>query len=151
VAGTGRWTSELTEDGIELALWCWAICEVIYPLISFCIRMSIAWFLLRLAVIPWHKRVIKFAMWANGVVSFGWMIILCVQCVPLSYFWTRQKGAKGYCIDKTIVPVSTIVHAALGAVLDWVLAFLPIVMLWSVRINRRTKIAIATVLSLGAL
>ncbi|KAH7014135.1 uncharacterized protein B0I36DRAFT_255486, partial [Microdochium trichocladiopsis] len=150
VAGTGRWTAELTNDGIEMALWIWAICEVIYPPMSFCVRMSIAWFLLRLAVVRWHKRVIKGVMWANGIVSVFFMIPLVVQCVPLSYFWLRHKGAEGYCIDKAVVPVSTIVHAVLGAILDWTLAFLPIAMLWSVRINRRTKAAIATVLGMGA-
>lgn len=151
VGGTGRVTRELSADGIEVALWTWAMCEVMYPGISFCIRMSISWFLLRLAVVKWHKRVIVAVMIGNLLISIGYLIPMCVQCLPLSYFWTRHKGGRGFCLDFRVVPIATIVHAVLGAAMDWIMALLPIAILWTVRINRRTKTAISTMLGLGVL
>ncbi|KXJ87597.1 hypothetical protein Micbo1qcDRAFT_208214 [Microdochium bolleyi] len=149
VGGTGRWTSDLPPDAIETALWTWAMCEVMYPPISFCVRMSIAWFLLRLAVVKWHKRVIMGVMVGNLLLSIAYLVPMAAQCVPLSHFWTQHKGSKGYCLDRRVVPVATIVHAVIGAVMDWVMALLPVAILWNVRINRRTKIGISTMLGMG--
>lgn len=149
VGGTGRFTSELTPDGIEVALRSWAICEVLYPPMSLFIRMSIARFLLRLAVVPWHRWIAYAVIVLNIIVSIGYWVPMLIQCIPLSYFWTAHKGAQGYCIDHTIVPMATVVHSILGAILDWILALLPIAMLWKVQINLRTKVTLSLLLSLG--
>lgn len=77
---------------------------------------------------------------------------MLMQCTPPSFFWegpSRIPGAHGSCINKAVVPISTIVHSVLSAISDWILALLPIAMLWSVQINLRTKISVAVLLSTG--
>jgi hypothetical protein len=150
--GTGRHTVELTPDGIAIALRSWYLCEVLYSPLSALIRTSIALFIMRLAIQPWHKWVIRANLGLIWVVSLVYFFLMTLQCLPPSYFWegpAQVPGATGSCINHDIVPVATFIHSTLSALSDWVLGLLPIALLWNVKINRRTKISIAFLLSMG--
>lgn len=45
----------------------------------------------------------------------------------------------------------TIAHSIVNAVTDFILAFLPIAILWNVKLNKRTKVGVATLLGMGVL
>ena len=147
--GTGKHSKELAIDGAEIALRAWYLCEVLYAPLSACIRTSIAVFLLRLAVRRWHRWTIYIILVITWVVSVGFFVPMVIQCLPPSYFWKQVKGAEGYCIHPAVVPITAIVHAIISAICDWVLGLLPIAILWDVQINRRTKIVVALLLSMG--
>ncbi|KAI1841693.1 hypothetical protein JX265_006242 [Neoarthrinium moseri] len=152
MGGTGKHTSELTLDGVAIALRGWYLCEVLYAPLSGIIRTSIAIFLLRLVVKPWQIWVIRVNLGIIWVTSLVYFFLMTFQCVPPSYFWegpSRQAGSAGTCMDNNVVPIATIVHSAVSAVSDWMLGLLPIAMLWNVSINRRTKVSIAILLSMG--
>ena len=78
---------------------------------------------------------------------------MTMQCSPPSYFWRGpvDPTAQGSCLHKDVVPISTVVYSAVSAVSDWMLALLPIAMLWHVRINLQTKIGVAMLLGMGVL
>ena len=59
LGGTGLHTTQLTQQGIYVALRAWYLAEVMYVPIATLIRMSIAFFLLRIAVKPWHIWIIR--------------------------------------------------------------------------------------------
>lgn len=48
-----------------------------------------------------------------------------------------------------IFPDATFAHSAISATADWVLGLLPIFFIWDLKMNHRTKISVAVVLSLG--
>jgi hypothetical protein len=73
------------------------------------------------------------------------------QCSPPQYFWRRVYGESGHCYDRSIVGVSATVYGVLSALSDWSLGLLPIVMLWSVQMKLRTKVAIGGLLGLGVM
>ncbi|KAK6843187.1 hypothetical protein PG987_004047 [Apiospora arundinis] len=125
LGGTGLHTTQLTQQGILVALRAWYLGEVLYVPTATLIRMSIAFFLLRIAVKPWH-------VWITRI---NIVVILIINIV---YFFLMA-----------VVPISTIVHSVLSAISDWTLALLPIAMLWKVQINLRTKISVAVLLSTG--
>lgn len=164
--GTGKHTAELTLGGAEVALRAWYLCEVLYAPLSACIRTSIAVFLLRLAVARWHRWTIYAVLAVTWAVSVAFFVPMAVQCLPPSYFWKQVRESRrggggegggggevveGRCIHPAVVPVTAIVHGVISAVCDWILGLFPIVMLWNVQINRRTKIGIAGLLSMGLL
>jgi hypothetical protein len=141
----------LTPESASIALEAWYLCEAIYAPLSGLVRTSIAIFLLRIAQAPAHKCII----WGNMVViwaiSITFFVLVLVQCTPPSYFWKQVLGEQGRCIDSSIIPGATIAHSVISASSDFILALLPIAMLWNVQLNRRTKLTIAVLLGLGFL
>jgi hypothetical protein len=149
--GTGEHTSTLTAEGASIALEAWYICEVLYPPISALIRSSIAIFLLRIAQMKVHKYIIYANLVVIWLLSITYFVLLLVQCTPPSYFWQQVLGQPGHCVDKAVIPSVTIAHSVISATSDFILAALPVAMLWSVQLNKRTKLGIAVLLSLGLL
>lgn len=99
------------------------------------------------------RRTYRWIIWVNlgvsTIVSTAFFFILVFQCTPVSYFWNQAYGYKGYCVDRNVIPVAVVVHSILSALSDWCLGLLPVALLWNVKINRRTKVIIVILLSLG--
>jgi hypothetical protein len=147
--GTGLHRTALNLDTAALALRAWYMCEVLYPAISLLIRSSVGWFLLRIATNKVHRRIIWIDLGIIWVVTVAYFFIMVFQCSPVSYFWMQVYGMEGHCIDPRVVPAATIAHSILSAFSDWILGLLPIFMLWHVKLNKRTKVTISVLLSLG--
>lgn len=122
---------------------------LLYPVITLAIRASVCVLLFRLS----SKKVYRWIIWVNLVAttltSTAFFFILVFQCSPPKYFWRMLYGENGYCHNKLLVTYSTTVYSILSALSDWCLGLLPIAILWTVQINLRTKVAIASLLSLG--
>ncbi|KAH7021982.1 hypothetical protein EDB80DRAFT_628547 [Ilyonectria destructans] len=131
------------------SLRAWYLCEVLYAPVTLTIRASVCILLLRMAT----RRSYRWIIWVNlgvgTIVSTAFFFILVFQCKPVSYFWNQVYGEKGYCVDKDVIPVAVVVHSILSALSDWCLGLLPVALLWNVKINRRTKVTIVILLSLG--
>ncbi|KAH8675873.1 hypothetical protein BX600DRAFT_432419 [Xylariales sp. PMI_506] len=150
--GTGKHTIELSPAGIIIALKSWYLCEVLYSPLAALVRTSIAIFLLHLAVQPWHIWVIRINLAVIWVVSIVYFFLMALQCIPASFFWegaAQVPGATGSCMNHDVVPIATIIHSSLSGISDWILGLLPVAILWKVKINRRTKLSIAVLLSMG--
>lgn len=131
------------------SLRAWYLCMVLYPWITLTIRASVCVLLFRLTPKRWHRLVIWINLASSALFSTGFFFILVFQCSPPRYFWRQVYGENGYCHNKLIVTYGTTVYSVLSALSDWCLGLLPIAILWSVQINRRTKAAIAGLLGLG--
>lgn len=138
------------EQGVR-SLRGWYICMVMYPIITLAIRGSVCVLLFRLN--SKKRRSILWIIWINlvitSVVSIAFFLVLIFQCNPPAFFWRQLYGDEGYCHSKLMVTYSTTVYSVLSALSDWCLGLLPIAILWSVKINLRTKTVIAGLLSLG--
>lgn len=82
--------------------------------------------------------------------STFYFFILTFQCRPVSYFWTQFEGASGSCVPAKVIADTSYTHAAVSATADWTLGILPIFVVWNLKMNARTKISVALLLSLGA-
>jgi hypothetical protein len=137
--------------GENIALHSWFLGELLYAPLSALIRSSIAVFLLRIARAKLHRAIIYGALGITWSLSVVYFFILLFQCWPVSHFYEQVLGRDGTCLNKNIVPSATLAHSIISACTDIVLALLPVLILWNVRLNKRTKIGIATLLSLGLL
>ena len=116
------------------------------------IRTSIAVFLLRIATVKAHRRIIYGNITCIWLLTVIYLFIMIYQCSPPSYFYEQiLPGHSGVCPDKNRVPRATIAHSIISALTDFILALLPIAILWDVKLNKRTKATIATLLGLGVL
>jgi hypothetical protein len=147
--GTGKTVGTYTAEMAAISLRAWYLCEVLYSPITICIRISICVFLLRIAVEKVHRLILICNIGLISIISIAYFFVMVLQCTPSSYFWEQVLGAKGKCIDPNVVPDATIAHSVISAISDWIVGILPIVILWKVKINRRTKVSIAIVLSMG--
>ncbi|KAL0939334.1 uncharacterized protein CTRU02_205944 [Colletotrichum truncatum] len=146
---TGRHVTELIRSKAVISLRAWYICEVLYPPITLAIRLSICVLLLRLAVNKVHRWIIYVNLVVVCMISIAFFCIMTFQCKPVSYFWKQLEGMKGSCINYNIVPDAVVAHSVVSAVSDWVMGLLPIALLWNVNLNRRTKVLVAVLLSMG--
>jgi hypothetical protein len=87
------------------------------------------------------------------IISFStfYFFLVLFQCSPVSFFWDQYKGIKGSCINPAAVPAASIAHSVISFTADWILGLLPIVLLWDLKMDTRTKVSVAGLLSLGLL
>ncbi|KAF2752064.1 hypothetical protein M011DRAFT_15101 [Sporormia fimetaria CBS 119925] len=124
---------------ITQPIYLWAICLV---------KISIGFFLLRVAVQKFYRRLII------GVISFmafytlGCFFTIVLQCDNLEALW--DPTVKASCWDKDTLQALSYTNVGLNIFTDLLFAiFIPIPMLWNVQMNRRQKISIMGILSLG--
>ncbi|KAI1820745.1 hypothetical protein F4861DRAFT_545202 [Xylaria intraflava] len=151
--GLGKPAAELGEDATEkvrIQLRALYSNMALSGPVSCLFRVSIALFLLRIAMKKWQRLVLQGIIITTTVTTIVYFFITVFQCSPPSYFW-QMVGAveSGSCDLGRAVYVVTIVWGSLNAAMDWILGLLPIIVLWHVRINWQSKVGITSVLSFG--
>lgn len=74
-----------------------------------------------------------------------------LQCRPTEFTWDKSLPGGGDCIAPSSLVVGGMINSSLTVISDFVLAVLPIPMLWNVQMNWRVKASIIAILSLGFL
>ncbi|KAI0537065.1 hypothetical protein GGR58DRAFT_360890 [Xylaria digitata] len=146
--GTGRHYADLKNADIEQAMKYWWLCYIWYCLTMIASKISIGIFLLRLTVSATHHWIIYVVMLltvASGVVFF---FVTLFQCTPIPYFWDKDIIG-GKCIDPKIIAALTYLYSAFSVICDFTFAILPMFLIYSLSIDRKTKIALVPILSIG--
>ncbi|KAI0458665.1 hypothetical protein F5B21DRAFT_401549 [Xylaria acuta] len=148
--GLGRPDTELSRGSLEILLRSWFGNMALAGPVSGLARVSIALFILRIAVKKWQRLVLHVVIGATAIMTVIYFFIVIFQCSPASYFWQRMReGASGSCDHARAVQAATLVWGSFAAAMDLMLGLLPIAILWHVRINRQSKVGIAAILSFG--
>ncbi|GJN77983.1 hypothetical protein PLIIFM63780_001476 [Purpureocillium lilacinum] len=142
------------------------ICAAIYSLTSLAIRVSVCLFLLRIVTRRAHRQVLHALLAVSAAASAAYFFTVLLQCSPPSFFWNRVRygggaahgsggeggggGAEtGRCIRHQAVTAVAMVHATVSALSAWVMGLLPMVMLWNVRMETRTKVTVIALLGMS--
>lgn len=150
--GVGVHVEEFSKPGNEkyqeIGLKWFFMFEVFYCVTIIPVKLSIAFQLIRIA----QGR--KFFVYSQYVVAamFTTMNIIAAlyiifQCNPVSYAWDTQQ--EGMCNDPKILTDIYYATTAVNIATDWFSAFMPIPLLWNVKLNRNAKISVGAILSLG--
>jgi hypothetical protein len=120
---------------------------VFFGLSILCAKLSILQFYLRLSPhlcfrINVHGLSAIIVVY-SFVASFQWLY----ACRPMAKYWDPSIQY-GSCINSLII---FIFNAVMNSFTDIFMIFLPIAMMWNVKIARRQKIAVVGILLLGAL
>ena len=86
---------------------------------------------------------VAFLLFSNTILTTIWVM----QCQPLHAAWDDQ----GICISRENLQHIVLVQAVISVVSDFAFAILPIVFLWRVQIDLRTKLGLWTLMCLGFL
>ncbi|PMD39939.1 hypothetical protein L207DRAFT_428221, partial [Hyaloscypha variabilis F] len=149
--GTGRHLVNIPPKDIPKALYYWWLCELFYTITTVFIRLSIAVFLLRICIKPGQRWVIYGTLTMIIIFSVFYFFLVLFQCHPVTFFWRQYEGLEGSCINPAVVPNASIAHSVVSFTADWILGLLPIALLWHLKMNTRTKVSVAGLLSLGLL
>jgi len=110
------------------------------------IKAGIGLFLLRLTPSVVYRRIIQTTVGLTCAVNFAYIVILFNQCKPLPVLWGEGTGK---CMSGADLRFATFFNASFGVVTDLVLAFIPIPMLFKLRVNWKLRVAVCCILSLG--
>ncbi|KAJ5649764.1 uncharacterized protein N7484_003487 [Penicillium longicatenatum] len=136
----------------EAALRWWWLSQILYIWASAVTKISIAVALLRLTVRKQHRIILYCLIGLTIANALYFFFILLLDCHPVSYFWHQANPmAKGSCLSTTLLLDIAYLYSALTIVVDFSLGLLPIVLVWNLQMNRRTKFAVGGILSLGAI
>lgn len=84
------------------------------------------------------------------IVGLLFFFFTIFQCSPVDLFWNRYTET-GSCIDVHILITIGYVYSVGAALTDLTIGLLPVFLIWNLRMNRRTKMAIVGILSIGCM
>lgn len=114
-------------------------------------KASIAVMLLRLTVIRTHRIIIWTVLIITELYSGFFFFLFIFQCQPSQYFWTQYTGGKGSCVSSSIIIGVFYGYSAMTCATDWIYATLPYFLVWKLQMDKRSKIVVVIILSLGAI
>ncbi|KAL0932154.1 uncharacterized protein CTRU02_213106 [Colletotrichum truncatum] len=145
--GTGRHFKDLTVENIQSAMQCWWYCYLFYALSMITSKMSIAYFLLRIATTKAHQWVIYTAMFFTVLSGVVFFFVTLFQCMPVNYFW--NKHIPGSCIDINIVIGLAFLYSSFSVISDLTFAVLPVFLVWGLQLKTKAKLALIPLLIMG--
>lgn len=113
------------------------------------IKLSILVFVLRFFRPKSLRYVIYFMMFAMSTVNIISASFILAQCRPLEKLWNPEKP--GYCAPEGFIDPIGYVQCSVNILTDFFCTITPLCILWNVRIKKKLKFAIATLMSLGIL
>ncbi|KAK1991319.1 hypothetical protein LX36DRAFT_352245 [Colletotrichum falcatum] len=141
--GRHRWHIS-TEQYVRNNMLGWFAQIILFA--SICIlKCSIMLLLLRIK----NSSKLKYFLWSvmAGLVitNFGVIVILLAECDPVDAYWTGV----GICWDAKIRIYSIYLTISYSVLTDLLCSFLPLVVVWQVRIPMSTKLLVGGLMSLG--
>lgn len=115
------------------------------------IKASIAIMLMRLSVRRSHKIILYVTIVITEIYSAFFFFLFIFQCIPSQYFWTRYTGGSGSCLDTSIVVAATYGYSAITCAGDIIFSILPVLLVWSLQMGRKEKVAVILILAMGAM
>lgn len=164
--GTGQLKENLTDEAIIIARRVcqrsfritshsvsnfsqyWWLCEVAYCWASVGCKVSVCIFLLRITVIRIHRWILYCISMVTIVCGIIFMMLMLLQCHPISYFWDKVNQ-DGYCIDMKIIVIMTYIYSVAAATCDFTVGLLPIFLVKNLNMNKKAKIAVAGILGMA--
>ena len=125
----------------------WWLCYLTYSATMLLAKLSIAWFLLRVAVKPVHKWIIYIGMTLTVVGSMAFFFACIFQCWPVSYFWDRSQ--EGSCTENGVVLALSYVFSTINIVSDFIFALLPAWIVSHLNMKLKTKVALIGLMGMG--
>lgn len=116
-------------------------------------KTSVAWFLLRLCpkiTHPTHRIIIYIALSLTVLCGIAFFFFAIFQCWPVYYFWYRIPGT-GTCSSVDSIITFTYVFSAFSIITDFTFTILPFTLIWTVKIDTKTKIALMPVFCMAAM
>ncbi|KAI6782743.1 uncharacterized protein J7T54_000886 [Emericellopsis cladophorae] len=145
--GTGRHRADLTAEDFQTAMKYWWFCYLWYCLTMIASKISIGYFLLRITIRRTDVWIIYGVMVITVLTGIVFFFATMFQCTPISYFWNRDQS--GSCLSMDVIIALTYLYSACSVICDFTFAILPMVIIWTLNINRRSKMALVPIMTMA--
>ncbi|KAF1940907.1 hypothetical protein EJ02DRAFT_378708 [Clathrospora elynae] len=146
--GAGRHIQYIEPEHFKQAFKLNFVTQPLYLFAISLVKISVGFFLLRIAVKPFYKRLIGGIMAFMAFYTCGCFFTIVLQCTDLRVQWDRD--VKGTCWTTRTLKSLSYANQGLNIITD--LAFsiaIPVPMLWNVQMNKRQKVSLICILGLG--
>ncbi|KAJ4983126.1 integral membrane family protein [Stagonosporopsis vannaccii] len=124
------------------------ITQPIYLFAICLVKISVGFFLLRIAVHSAYRRLIIGIMLFMGIYTIGCFFTIVLQCTNLAVQWDHT--IKATCWSAHTIKTLSYVNVSLNIVTDLLFSIIiPIPLLWSLQMNKRQKSSLMCILGLG--
>ncbi|GKT40414.1 uncharacterized protein ColSpa_00595 [Colletotrichum spaethianum] len=149
--GTGRHKIDLSPEHNRDALMYWYICELLYIISTCLLKISVGYFLLRVSIRRTHIWILRILI--LGTVLFGttYFFMVMFQCRPIQTFWEQSPRVEGKCFSKRVVLIMTYTASIINCLADWSFGILPLFIVWSLSLPKRTRLLAFGILSFAAI
>jgi len=134
------------EQLLQIAKWQMAF-QIGIIMCTLLTKISISLMILRIKDTKALRYILLTMMFFITGATIAMIITELVSCIPLKALWTPSIGGK--CIAPAKVYDVAYVQSGVTIVTDLCLTISPIVILWNVKINKKRKILICVLMSLG--
>ncbi|EMT61005.1 hypothetical protein FOC4_g10012296 [Fusarium odoratissimum] len=149
LAGSGRHEATLTVAELDRSIFFFMVGLVPGVLSLALPKFAVVNLLIKvLFPSPLHKRLLWSLPIANIVLMLGAFGVHYSECDPPSARWTLYAPAK--CRSSTGTIVYSVVVGSFSAVVDFYLAIYPAIVLWSLHMHLKKKLALSVALGFGA-
>ncbi|KAK7180128.1 hypothetical protein DPSP01_012291 [Paraphaeosphaeria sporulosa] len=148
--GTGRHRWHLTVENYAKGRHCWWFCYLFYCCSMITSKLSIGFFILRIAVKKIHIWIIYSAMMISVVAGLAFFFVTLFQCHPISYFW-NDYSQSGSCVNIEIIIALGYLYSCFSIISDFTFAILPAFLVMGLQLKKRTKIALIPLLAMGCI
>lgn len=136
--------------------WSFAVQLFYHPMMG-AIRASIIMFLFRVKDPRWHIRwALHIVFWINIGYLVSTTVVNIFQCTPIKYAYLRPQmdivnadgtvTKAGKCINSLQFIMSS---CALSIFMDLIIMPIPTAMVWNLQMQRKIKVAVVAVMSMG--
>lgn len=126
------------------------ITQPIYLFAICLVKVSVGFFLLRVAVAAIYRRIIIGIMTFMSLYTVGCFFTIVLQCTDLAVQWDHT--VTGTCWSPHTIKTLSSVNIALNIITDLLFSIvIPIPLLWNLQMNKRQKSSLMCILGLGIL
>jgi hypothetical protein len=125
------------------------VAEVFYLITILFLKLSLGLFFLRVLLRRWQRNVVYVAMVSSVIINTYHCFFVVFSCGNPKYY--LENTVRKQCVGKRIEIGLAYEQAAVTTITDFVFALLPVPLLWSATMDRRSKLSVGLILSLGAL
>lgn len=119
-----------------------------YSLVAAFSRLSIGMLILRLVTNRYQKFIVYLALSVSTCACLGFFVYQFFVCKPYPHFWDRFSP--GMCQDKGYI-YGNYVQSACTIFADWILALMPVWILYNSKLSLKAKCFTSALLGLGIL
>jgi hypothetical protein len=124
-------------------------CEIFYVLTTSLLKVSIGFFLLRVATSKTHIWIVRITMGLTILLGPIIFFVFLFQCAPVSAFWTLDPH-DGKCLDTTVLVALVFAISGLNVIADWTFGLLPFWIVKDLQIPIRQKRLVIGLLAFAA-
>ncbi|KAF4922613.1 hypothetical protein CGCVW01_v005206 [Colletotrichum viniferum] len=149
--GIGLVDVDLTPQKKLESLKLWWILELLNVCSTCLLKISVGYFLLRVAIERTHILTIWLLMAGSVVFGTTYLLMVAFQCRPVPTYWEQGPRTPEKCWPRQVILIMTIAATVINTSADFIFGTLPWFIVRSMNLPLGTKIVVVGILGLAAI